>query len=84
MTPYLEISFRHGRPFAAYLHCQSGKAVGASHNLGNGLVLDVGEDHSIVGLEITSPSQTSTRQVCQVLAEHGLIIDEADVTPLVA
>ncbi len=52
-----------------------------SQDLGDGLVLDLGEDQSVVGLEITNPTMTSAHQVCQVLAEHGLTIDVADVTP---
>jgi uncharacterized protein YuzE len=84
ISPYLEISFRHGRPFAAYLHCSTSRPATASLSLGQGLVLDQDADGAVIGLEITAPSLVSAALIQQMLADRGVVIAAVDLAPLAA
>lgn len=61
--PYLEITFRHGRPLAAYLYLprRGGQEVSTSRPVGEGLVVDLDQDGVPVGIEITAPSGVTLR-----------------------
>ncbi|MEW6754479.1 MAG: DUF2283 domain-containing protein [Candidatus Latescibacterota bacterium] len=85
---YLEITFRRGRPLAAYLYLgrQRGAAVATSRRpADNGLVLDYGPEGQLVGIEITAPNQTSLADLNSVLGEHRLPpLARDEVAPLQA
>jgi uncharacterized protein YuzE len=83
-TPYLEISFRHGRPFAAYIHCRTPTPAATTKALGHGLVLDCATDGGVIGIEITDPRHVDATQVCRILGQHGIDISVADLAPLAA
>lgn len=57
-TPSLKITYRRGKPFAAYLYLEPPKP-GQSvrcEELGHGLVADFGSDGRVLGVEITDPA----------------------------
>jgi hypothetical protein len=70
---YLEITFREGKSFAAYLYL--GRAEGAESartgSAGAGLVVDYAGDGTPIGLEITAPGHVSFEAINAVLDRLG-------------
>ncbi len=83
-VPYLEISFRHGRPFAAYIHCAAPCAAAKTLELGHGLILDQAADGSVIGIEVADPRHADIAEISALLARHGVTISRADLSPLAA
>ena len=83
-TPYLEISFRHGRPFAAYVHCAAPQPVASSRSLGHGLVLDLDQNGIVLGVEVTDPQHVTADTIVEVMKHHGVSISRTDLAPLAA
>lgn len=84
---YLEITFRDGRPMAAYLYLnrRGGDSAARSEPRPGGYVLDFAADGRVIGVEITSPSQFSVAGLNAVLASVGVpAISAADAGPLAA
>jgi hypothetical protein len=70
---YLEVTFRRGKPFAAYLHLPRtgrGKAVRTADE-GHGLRVDFDATGAAMGIEVTNPSVVSREEVNAVLAKLG-------------
>lgn len=84
IVPFLEISFRHGRAFAAYIHCALPTAAATTTAFGPGLLIDQDADGSIIGLEITDPQRADRQVISDVLARHGVSMSPADLAPLAA
>ena len=85
--PYLEITFRHGRPLAAYLYLpRAGKENSArTEQVAPGLLVDFTAGGRPMGLEITAPGMVSAATINRVLADLGLSpLPEADLSPLKA
>lgn len=57
---YLEITFRDGRPIAAYVYlaCRKGDRSARTQDLGGGLLVDFSSDGRPIGVEILSPGTT--------------------------
>ena len=83
-VPYLEISFRHGRPFAAYVHCTAPGPVAVSRPLGHGLVVDLDAHGAPIGVEVTDPQHSTATSIVQALSEYGIRMSLADLAPLAA
>lgn len=85
--PYLEVTFRHGRPIAAYYYlprAANQRCVG-SRRLEPGLVIDFAADDQAIGIEITAPSVLSLQALNAVLRELGQApASEADLAPMIA
>lgn len=83
--PYLEITFRRGKPFAAYLYlprAPHAKSVRTSEAAPN-LLVDYGEDGTPIGIEILAPGEVGADAINSVLAELKLPpVPEADLAPL--
>ncbi len=82
---YLEATFRHGRPLAAYFHLpRAGERKSArSRRVECGLVIDYARSGRAIGIEITAPSQLSVDVFNAVLRELGEgPVCEADFAPL--
>ena len=82
---YLEVTFRRGRAFAAYLYLprlpkdKSSRSVVAS----SGLVVDYTSKGKAIGIEITSPATVSLAAINRVLREIGALpLKRADLQPL--
>jgi hypothetical protein len=83
--PYLEITFRHGRPLAAYLYLprEGNEKSARTEQAAQGLLVDFGASGRPIGLEITDPSVVSPATINRVLADLGLSkLSDADLAPL--
>ena len=83
--PYLEVTFRHGRPLAAYLYLPRapGDKSRRTERAGAGLVVDYTESGKAIGVEITAPEKVNIAELNRVLAGLQLpALKEADVAPL--
>lgn len=71
---YLEITFRKGKPLAAYLYLARplGARAVKSEASSNGVVVDFGPGGKLIGLEITAPSCITLADVNEVLQRYGL------------
>lgn len=72
--PYLEVTYRRGRPLAAYysLPRRPGQTVHHSRRVDVGLVVDFDEEEAPLGIEITSPSVVTLSAINRVLRGLGL------------
>ena len=84
---YLEVTFRKGKPLAAYLYLPraNGPKVASTREHAQGILVDFGEDGEPIGLEITAPAQVSLESINDVLRGLGKSpLNSEDVAPLVA
>jgi hypothetical protein len=85
--PYLEVTFRHGRPLAAYLYLPrlSGDKSRRTEQAGAGLIVDYTESGKPIGAEITAPGHVSIAELNRVLARLDVpLLTDEDVAPLKA
>ena len=70
---YLEVTFRDGKPFAAYLYLRraEGARSARTESAGAGLVVDYAGDGTPIGLEITAPGHVSFEAINSVLDRIG-------------
>jgi hypothetical protein len=84
-TSYLEVTFRHGRPLAAYLYLPR-KPKDKSHRTERaepGLVIDYSRRGTPIGIEITAPAKISAALLNRVLRRLGVpTVTRADLAPL--
>ena len=84
---YLEITYRHGRPLAAYYYLprEAGEKSVRTQRVEPGLVIDYASSGRALGIEITAPSRVSLHALNAVLKKLGQApASEADLAPLVA
>jgi len=82
---YLEVTFRHGRPLAAYLYLPrvpSDKSY-RTERAAPGLVIDFNRSGKPIGIEITAPAKLSPAALNRVLSRLRLpTVTRADLAPL--
>ncbi len=84
---YLEVTFRRGRPIAAYYYLprRPGEKSYRTRRVEPGLVIDFGRSGRPLGIEITAPDRVSVAAINRVLRALGLgPIRRADLRPLLA
>ena len=84
---FLQITYRNGRPFAAYLYLprKLGDKSARSVRCESGLVIDYAADGRAIGVEITAPQTTSLDAVNRVLATAQLPpVTQLELQPLVS
>lgn len=84
-TSYLEISFRHGKPLAAYLYLprRSGDRSARTERHEAGLLVDYAPDGRPIGIEITAPTAATLDAVNRVLAAvREMPVAADDLSPL--
>jgi len=84
---YLEVSFRKGKPFAAYLYLPraKGSRVAKTVDGGHGMRVDLDENGTPLGVEITDPAAVRHEHLNDVLASHGVsALGEDEWAPLAA
>jgi hypothetical protein len=84
---YLEVTFRNGKPLAAYLYLpRRGRVtVSSTRDVGDGMKVDFDGEGTPVGIEITAPSIVSVASLNAVLAALGAATIEAEeIAPLAA
>lgn len=82
---YLEVTYRRGKPLAAYLYLSaaSGARSVRTESRGAGLMVDYGLGDQPIGLEITAPQQMTVSQINAVLRSLDLSpMREEDFLPL--
>jgi uncharacterized protein YuzE len=85
--PYLEVTFRHGRPMAAYYYLprEIGQKSARTRRVEPGLVIDFTADGQAIGIEITAPGRVSAAALNAVLKELGHApASQADLAPVLA
>jgi hypothetical protein len=81
---YLEVTFRHGRPLAAYLYLprRPEQKSYRSCRVGSGLVVDLSRSGRPIGIEITAPEKVRLAALNRVLQAYGMPeIAQADLSP---
>jgi hypothetical protein len=84
---YLEVTFRKGKPLAAYLYLPrpAGAKVARTSNAANGLRLDFDAEGTPIGVEITAPAIVTIAQLNAVLASLGISpLEPEELAPLAA
>ncbi len=84
---YLEITFRKGKPLAAYLYLtrEHGAKSTSTRKISEGLVADFDGDGHPMGLEIASPTAVTVQQVMEALEKLQVgPINEIELAPLKA
>jgi uncharacterized protein YuzE len=84
---YLEVTFRHGHPMAAYLYLprQAEEKSAWTKRVEPGMVVDFGLNGKPIGIEITAPGQITLAAMNNVLEELGFPpLADADLAPLLA
>jgi len=82
---YLEVTFRHGRPLAAYLYLPRQPKDGSyrTERVEPGLIIDYSRTGKPIGVEITAPSKLSAPMLNRVLRRLGVpTVTRADLAPL--
>ena len=82
---YLEVTFRHGRPLAAYLYLPRLPKDRSyrTERAAPGLVIDYNRTGKPIGVEITAPSKLSAPMLNRVLRRLGVPpVTHADLAPL--
>ena len=83
---YLEVTYRHGKPMAAYLYLERrpGDVAAPTEKVGEGPLLDLTEDGRPMGIEISSPAAASLGALNRALESvHLAPLSSDDVAPLV-
>jgi hypothetical protein len=85
--PYLEVTYRHGRPLAAYYYLprQTRARSHRTRRTASGLLVDYTRGGTAIGIEITTPGAISLAAFNRLLRELGhKPITRADISPLLA
>ena len=81
----LEVTFRHGRPLAAYLYLALGPSDKSyrTERAAPGLVIDFTRSGKPIGIEITAPAKLSAAALNRILRRLRLpTVTRADLAPL--
>lgn len=84
---YLEVTFRNGKPLAAYLYLprQDRARVAVTRDVGDGLKVDFDAAGAAIGIEITAPTKVSAARLNAVLAQLGAsTLGSHELAPLAA
>jgi len=82
---YLEVTFRKGKPLAAYLYLprEGGIKSARTESAAPGLYIDYSSDGKPIGLEITAPGQVTIEQINAMLEQLNLPkISPEELAPL--
>jgi uncharacterized protein YuzE len=84
-SSYLEVTFRRGRPLAAYLYLPRASGDKSDHveQAASGLLVDYTADGKPIGIEITAPAQVGIAELNRVLAAlHAPAVTNEDIAQL--
>jgi len=82
---YLEVTFRHGLPIAAYLYLprETGEKSARTLKVEPGMVIDFGSSGNPIGIEITAPTKITMADLNAVLSRLGLSsLKDSELAPL--
>jgi len=84
---YLEVTYRKGRPFAAYYYLprRSDDRSVRTTEIPGGILIDFAPDGRAIGIEITSPSRFDLARLNEALVHLGLAeVRAEEFAPLLA
>ena len=84
---YLEVTYRNGKPFAAYLHLprRTDERSVRSEEVEHGMVIDYGPSDHPIGIELTALEQVTSVRLNHVLKRLNLApMREGELAPLSA
>jgi len=84
---YLEVTFRKGKPFAAYLYLPRARDAQVARTVdeGNGVHVDLDGNGTPMGIEITAPGVVTVAELNAILVKHGLsALEDKEWAPLAA
>jgi hypothetical protein len=84
---YLEVTFRKGKPLAAYLYLPrpAGAKAVRTADAGHGLRVDFDSNGTPIGVEITAPALVSVAQLNELLVPLGVArLEPEEWSPLAA
>jgi hypothetical protein len=84
---YLEVTYRKGRPFAAYYYLprRTDDHSARTKEIPGGILVDFASDGRAIGIEITSPSRFDLGRLNEALVHLGLAAVRAEeFAPLLA
>ena len=84
---YLEVTFRRGKAFAAYLYLPRPKEARSARveRFDDTLVVDFSEDGAPIGIEILNPAAVQLAPLNSLLEKLGARpVESADLAPLLA
>ncbi len=82
---YLEVTFRHGRPLAAYLYLprDPGEKSCRTSKADPGLIVDWNDRGKPIGIEITAPARLTVAAINRLLEDLGLAqMEDSELAPL--
>ena len=82
---YLEVTYRRGRALSAYLYLPRPAGVKSvrTERRDHGVLVDFGPNGTPIGLEITSPVTTTSKDINQVLQDLGVeVMEPAELSPI--
>ena len=85
--PYLQVTYRRGRPDIAYLYlpCKKGEKSYQTELVEPGMVLDFNREGKLIGIELVEPELVTLEGVNRILEEHSFTpLSESDLAPLLA
>jgi len=85
VRPYLEVTFRKGKPLAGYYYLprRPGDVSARCEKTADGMVVDYAADGRPIGIELTAPSRLTLADVNRVLAHiHAEPASPEDLAPL--
>ena len=85
--PYLEVTFRKGKPLAAYLYLprQTGDRALHSELVDDVMVVDRAADNRPIGIELIDPAAVTMERLNHLLRElNQPTVQQSDLTPLYA
>ena len=84
---YLEVTFRKGKPFAAYFYLPRNpgeKSVGTK-KAGAGILIDYDKSGRPIGIEIIDPAKINLHVINEILSKLNLnLAQQKDLAPLMA
>ena len=84
---YLEVTYRHGNPWVAYLDLprKEGDKSDRCVEVDPDMVLDINADGKLIGIELVTPELVTLEGINGVLERYGFPpVDASDLKPLVA
>jgi uncharacterized protein YuzE len=84
---YLEVTYRDGHPWVAYLYLPRKKKEKSDHCLEveADMVLDISREGRLIGIELLAPELVTLEAVNSILEEYGLEpLKESTLSPLLA
>ncbi len=82
---YLEVTFRRGKPLAAYLYLPRAAGVksGRTEKISDGLLVDYSPEGIPIGIEIVDPAHVSLDRINDALSALGVApLESRELSPL--